>query len=333
MKLTTPSYYHRFRCLAGACPDSCCKEWDVQVDPDAAGYYRSLPGELGERLRQALLDTEDGTELRNENGRCPMWRLDGLCRIQAELGEQALCRVCREYPRLTHDYGDFMERQLELSCPEAACLILNDTGGALRTEEIPGGDAVEYDTEAMEILRRTRNTAFLLLVDSSRPVNEALALLLMYGYQAQAELDGGEPTAFDPEPALDTARQVAQAGRGEGLLDFFTELEILTEEWKRLLEQPAGMDGWPEQLRALARYGVLRYWLQAVSDYDLVSRVKLVIISCLTVRALGGDLCSTAQLYSKEIENDTDNVEAILDGAYTHPGFTDAELLHRLLKP
>ena len=333
MKLTIPSYFDQFRCLAGACPDSCCKEWDVQVDPDAAGYYRSLPGELGERLRQALQDTEDGTELRIENGRCPMWRLDGLCRIQAELGEQALCRVCREYPRLTHDYGDFMERQLELSCPEAACLILNDTGGALRTEEIPGGDAVEYDTEAMEILRRTRNTAFSLLVDSSRPVNEALALLLMYGYQAQAELDGGEPTAFDPEPALDTARQVAQAGRGEGLLEFFTELEILTEEWKRLLEQPAGMDGWPEQLRALARYGVLRYWLQAVSDYDLVSRVKLVIISCLMVRALGGDLCSTAQLYSKEIENDTDNVEAILDGAYTHPGFTDAELLHRLLKP
>ena len=333
MELTTPSYYHRFRCLAGNCPDSCCKEWDVQVDPDAAGYYRSLPGELGERLRQVLLDTEDGILMRNENGRCPMWRQDGLCRIQAELGEQALCQVCREYPRLTHDYGDFQERQLELSCPEAARLILNDTDGALLTEEIPGGEAGDYDPEAMEVLRRTRNTAFSLLMDSYRPVNEALALLLMYGYQAQAELDGEEPAVFDPEPALDAAQQVAKAGRGEGFLDFFTELEILTEEWKRLLEQPAGMDGWPEQLRALARYGVLRYWLQAVSDYDLVSRVKLVIISCLTVRALGGDLCATAQLYSKEIENDTDNVEAILDGAYTHPGFTDAELLHRLLKP
>ena len=333
MELTTPSYYHRFRCLAGNCPDSCCKEWDVQVDPDAAGYYRSLPGELGERLRQVLLDTEDGILMRNENGRCPMWRQDGLCRIQAKLGEQALCRVCREYPRLTHDYGDFQERQLELSCPEAARLILNDTDGALLTEEIPGGEAGDYDPEAMEVLRRTRNPALSLLMDSYRPVNEALALLLMYGYQAQAELDGEEPAVFDPEPALETARQVAKAGRGEGFLEFFTELEILTEEWKRLLEQPAGMDGWPEQLRALARYGALRYWLQAVSDYDLVSRVKLVIISCLTVRALGGDLCSTAQLYSKEIENDTDNVEAILDGAYTHPGFTDAELLHRLLKP
>ena len=331
MKLTLPSYYREFRCLAGCCPDSCCKEWDVQVDADAAAFYRGLSGDLGERLRQVLLDTEDGILLCNENGRCPMWRQDGLCRIQAELGEQALCRVCREYPRLTHDYGDFRECQLELSCPEAARLILNDSDGVLITEEIPGRAQGDYDAEAMEVLRRTRNTAFSLLVDSSRPVNEALALLLLYCYQAQEELDGGEPAEFEPETALETAQQVAKADRGEGFLDFFAELEILTEEWKQLLEQPAGMDGWPEELRALARYGVLRYWLQAVSDYDLVSRVKLVVISCLTVRALGGDMCRTAQLFSKEIENDADNVDAILDAAYTYPAFTDAALLHRLL--
>ena len=28
--------------------------------------------------------------------------------IQAELGEQALCKTCREFPRLTHDYGGFV---------------------------------------------------------------------------------------------------------------------------------------------------------------------------------------------------------------------------------
>jgi hypothetical protein len=35
----------------------------------------------------------------------------------------------------------------------------------------------------------------------------------------------------------------------------------------------------------------------------------------------------TAQLYSKEIENSADNVDAILDAAYTHPALTDANLL------
>ena len=75
-----------------------------------------------------------------------------------------------------------------------------------------------------------------------------------------------------------------------------------------------------------------RYWLQAVSDYDLVCRVKLIIASCLLVKALGGDPIQTAQLYSKEVENNADNVDAILDAAYTHAAFTDDKLLWLLLK-
>jgi len=75
---------------------------------------------------------------------------------------------------------------------------------------------------------------------------------------------------------------------------------------------------------------VERYWLQAVSDYDLYSRVKFIVIACLLVKDLGGDLCRTAQLFSKEIENNADNVNAILDGAYGHPAFTDDKLLGML---
>ena len=44
MKITKPDYFDRFRCIAGACPDSCCKEWAVEVHPDSAKMYRSLPG-------------------------------------------------------------------------------------------------------------------------------------------------------------------------------------------------------------------------------------------------------------------------------------------------
>ena len=54
MVITKPEYFDRFQCLAGACPDSCCKEWSVQVDPEKTEYYRSLPGALGDRLRQVL---------------------------------------------------------------------------------------------------------------------------------------------------------------------------------------------------------------------------------------------------------------------------------------
>ena len=56
-----------------------------------------------------------------------------------------------------------------------------------------------------------------------------------------------------------------------------------------------------------------------------------MLISCLLVSALGGDFVETAQLFSKEIENNVDNVEAILDAAYAHPAFTDDKLLGMLL--
>lgn len=79
------------------------------------------------------------------------------------------------------------------------------------------------------------------------------------------------------------------------------------------------------------RYFIERYWLQAVSDFDLVGRVKFAVISCLVIKLLGGNLLQTAQRYSKEIENDPDNVDAILDGAYTCPAFTDDKLLGLLL--
>ena len=91
MILRKPTYFDSFHCIAGRCPDSCCKEWDVQVDSVSTAYYRSLPGPLGDRLRQVLVQQEDGSaEMAILEGRCPMWRDDGLCRIQAELGEEAL---------------------------------------------------------------------------------------------------------------------------------------------------------------------------------------------------------------------------------------------------
>ena len=78
MIITKPDYFDQFRCIAGACPDSCCKEWDVQVDEASAALYRSLPGDLGDRLRE-VLSTEDGeTVMTIIDGRCPMWRADGL---------------------------------------------------------------------------------------------------------------------------------------------------------------------------------------------------------------------------------------------------------------
>ncbi len=331
MRITKSGAYDQFRCLAERCPDSCCKEWEVEVDDTSARRYRQLPGALGDRLRQVMKTDDRGQVFMTiENGRCPMWRQDGLCRIQAELGHEALCKTCREFPRLTHDYGDLVELGLELSCPEAARLILAGEYRPQVTCEAPGGEMPEYDREMMDFLLSSREQAIRIL-NGDHSVEEALALLLLYGYHAQGVLDGGEEMVFDPQTALESARKFAKPGDMREILNFFTGLEILTDEWKIRL-QLSKSGPWCEEIRRLAIYAVERYWLQAVSDYDLVCRVKMVVISCILVKRLGGDPVETAQLYSKEIENNSENLEAILDAAYTHRAFTDNKLLHFLLK-
>lgn len=323
MEVFFPSYYHSFRCIAGDCPDSCCKEWAVDVDPEAAARYRILEGTLGDRLRQVLEDTEDGTVMTIENGRCPMWRQDGLCQIQAQLGHDALCKTCRDFPRLRHDYGDFVEMGLELSCPEAARLILSHSGGLL-VQAQPGGTEPEYDRQDMFLLRNSRKKA-LDFLQMHNSIPHALAAILLYAHDVQAELDGiGIATC--PEDCLDEVSGFT-GGDIQPLFDFFRKLEILTDTWSQRLDEGPKPICWQEPLRQLARYMIERYWLQAISDLDLLCRVKLCIAACLMVGSLGGDPIATAQLFSKEIENDPDNIEAILDGAYTSPALTDANLL------
>lgn len=330
MKITKPAYYDAFRCIAGACPDSCCQEWDVQVDDASARHYLSLPGALGDTLRQKLKqDADGGYYFDITDRRCPMWRADGLCEIQFQLGEEALCNTCRDFPRLRHDYGDFVELGLELSCPEAARLILTVPPKPPTVTEVPGGQEPEYDRQIMDILLRSRSQALNIL--QAYPLPEALALLLLYAYSVQEELDGGEEACFNPEADLELARRAARPDSPEILRDFYLDLDILTPRWAQLLGAPSPASCWPEELRAMARYGVERYWLQAVSDFDLVPRAKMIVAACILVRNLGGNVIETAQLYSKEIENSAENVDAILDAAYSSPAFTDVYLLGQLM--
>ena len=333
MEVFYPKYYEQFSCIAAACPDSCCKEWSVDVDADSAAFYRNLSGSLGDRLRQVLQDTDDGSVMTIENGRCPMWRQDGLCQIQAELGHDALCKVCREFPRLRHDYGDFVELGLELSCPEATRLILSSGDNSwVCTPSLLETGTPEYDRELMATLKRSRNTFLEFLDASSLPFSEILAILLLYAYDIQAEIDGGSPAVLNWEKNLADAQNFAKSGDPQPIYDFFLGLEILTPKWAALLKAPAGQPCWMPQYKALLRYFIGRYWLQAVSDYDIVCRAKFTIISCLLIGLLGGNILETAQLFSKEIENDPDNVEAILDAAYTSVAFTDLNLLGLLLQ-
>jgi len=325
MDLIYPSYYNRFTCIASACPDSCCHEWEVQVDAASAQRYRAMEGPLGDALRAQLYDEDGETYLRNADNRCPMWRSDGLCRIQAELGHGALCTVCQQFPRLRHDYGDFVELGLELSCPEAARLIL-ETPLEFVTETVPGGAEPEYDAEIMGILSASRPYALSLLENQSYTVPQRLRLLLMYAYHIQAAIDGAGLTDFDPEAALSEAAQFSGPGDAGLLAEYYLSLDLLTQRWQERLGT-LGAPHWEEGLCRIAQYGICRHWYQAVSDWDLSCRVKMLLSGLILLSRLHGSLRDNAQLWSKEIENSAQNLDHILDSAYCEPALTDANLL------
>ena len=214
-----------------------------------------------------------------------------------------------------------------MSCPEAAKWIFMDEVGWVETE-IPGGSEAEYDREAMALLLASREEAMALLDGEALP-EEALAKLLLLGVRAQNALDGGDAG----EIRMEEARAAAEPGDIREVAGFFRELEILTPRWRALLDT-AACRPLPPEVIPMARYLVRRYWLQAISDYDLICRVKFIVIATLLVSMLPGSPAETAQLFSKEIENDVDNVDAILDAALAREEFADRRLLGMcLLQP
>jgi len=291
------------------------------VDEETAALYRSLPGDLGDALRQVLKDTPEGTSMEIIDRRCPMWRQDGLCRIQTELGHDALCKTCQEFPRIRHDYGSFAEYGLELSCPEAARLILNWNGTMLE-ETGPADSDPDYDEADMTFLLESRKTFLSYLDTTGHSPAQILATLLTYGGSLQTQWDGGDRARFPTCPHLSQ-----DPTSPAPLFAFFSGLEILTDKWRTLLSHPPETVSLPQETKALLRYFINRHWLQAISDFDLLGRVCFCVAACIMIGGVDAPIQRAAQLFSKEIENNTENLYAFLDGTYTEISLSPEGLL------
>ena len=126
-----PDYYEKFSCIAGACEDTCCAGWEIDIDDKSYEYYKTVGGAFGEMLRQNIKEYENDEEdayeshgfILKEDRRRPFLNENQLCVIYQELGEQALCEVCTDTPRDFLEYGGARELALSASCPEAGRLI------------------------------------------------------------------------------------------------------------------------------------------------------------------------------------------------------------------
>lgn len=126
MYQTRPDDYDAFRCIAGACPQTCCAAWEIVVDPDAQDAYLRLRHPLAQKLRRVMrVDADGDTYFAQSDGCCPFLCADGLCELQRTLGVQSLCRTCRDFPRWEVLLCDRVEQGLSLACPAAALRLLD----------------------------------------------------------------------------------------------------------------------------------------------------------------------------------------------------------------
>ena len=202
MKHLAPKRFRAFACAAGACPDSCCRAgWEIVIDPDTCELYRTLCGPAAERVRAGIVypgrgaqcapadsTTPDAEPLLRQDGNrvCVLLDSDGLCHVQRNFGHEALCRVCREYPRFHREFGNLTEHGLSLSCPTAYALAVSAPLEWETWEDEAPVVPNELDPEAYLRLRRGRELALALLAREELPLGRRIQLLRRLAASMQA---------------------------------------------------------------------------------------------------------------------------------------------------
>lgn len=174
MILRKPDFYDKFKCTASHCSDTCCVGLEIDVDETTQEAYRKVEGMFGDKLRANI---EDGHFKLLPHDRCPFLDKDNLCEIYQNLGEEALCVICREHPRFVEVYGDIMEKGLGLCCEEASRLLLEGEGPlAFTSEECdePEDELSEDDLEIRNEVLYEREQIFKALANDTVPFKDKL---------------------------------------------------------------------------------------------------------------------------------------------------------------
>lgn len=325
MKTVKPKYFDKFRCIAGKCPDTCCAGWDVELDDAHAEAYKQDSSKLKELFDRHLSRDEDGYIFTPVDGRCPMLDTNGLCKIQLQNGESALCDTCRLFPRYFDDYGDIREIGLGLGCPEAARLLL------LTDSDLSPDCHIESKDKIYNILSQKRDEFFTVLDNRNFDFKMKLSAILFSAAEFQSEIDRVDMLGNDSSVPFSDC------------IDVLKKMEYISEDRRlRLLslnDDKCKYDNsqkYGDDFVKLMKYYIMRYMMTACFDLDLLTKIKYGVFACIIIKRLYDsipdlsldDRAAILCGYSKEIEYSQINLD-ILDGAM-YDGFTVAELINLL---
>lgn len=306
MKLYAPEYYTRFKCIASRCRHSCCIGWEIDIDSDTLDYYKAVDGDFGKRLSDSITGGDCPCFTLGKDERCPFLNSEGLCDIIINLGEDALCQICRDHPRFRNYFSDRVEIGLGLCCEEAARIIVEGDGSAELTvieddgeECLPTGEEAEFFGYRQRLLD--------ILGDTSTSVGHRLSLCL--------DAIGIPDKALTPKE----------------LSDILLRLEYMEPEWHSTLVSLGKADSLPtlpvdtdEVFARLAVYFLYRHLADSLDDGRLPERTAFCVFSTRALRAIcalrlsqkgeltSADIAEVARMLSSEIEYSEENTETLI---------------------
>lgn len=298
MKIVKPTYYKDFKCIAGACPDSCCQGWEVDADEQSLAYYKTLSTSL--EIKQRIDSVLDKDEFDNtiftlaKHKRCPFLNDENLCDMHIAIGGEHTPYTCRTFPRFIYDFGGTREIGISLSCPVASDMIYNLNSHlafeAEVTDELPSLNDIDAATYFQ--LFKARKQAFAIVQNDEKPLNERLKELLIFAQDLQKNLD-----------------DYTEGGENIDFIDVFKNPELINPQWEYRVSNPVFKS--VENTLAnenIASYFLYKYFLQAVYDLDVLSKVKMAVIGVL-INTYFGESSWTIHLWSKETEHSQYNMD------------------------
>ena len=297
MKIVKPTFYKTFKCIAGDCPDSCCQGWEVDADSDSLEYYKTLDNslEIKKRIDSVLSKDEFDNTIFTlaPKKRCPFLNDENLCDMHIAIGGEHTPYTCRTFPRFIYDFGATREIGISFSCPVASDMMYNTESFDFETEvnsDLPTLN--DIDAEKYFLLYKGRAEAYKIAKDKNKSIRERLNDLLDLGVLLQEKLlpydEGGDDIAF---------------------FDVFKNPELINPEWKEKVENFSLKQVSDTQSNEnILMYFLYKYLMQAVYDYDALSKIKMAVLGVLINTYFGEDSW-TVHLWSKETEHSQYNMD------------------------
>lgn len=319
MKVCTPNYFSKFKCINSACSDTCCKHWQVELDDSTyIKYYKAVKEStsLGKTIERYMRKGKKSYFKNCRNGSCPFLDSNQLCSLHIEHGYDVLPHTCKEFPRFYNLFGLYEEIGLSFSCPEAAKIICSgDENLTVFYDDRIIESYTDVDAELFYAVKKARDNIYDFLSNSNLNLNKKILSVLDYSDRVQKAINKNEYASINAFKIdlVDSAVIDFNSIKNKAIKKHL-KFNILRDDWKVVLNKALSnsYNISDQEGTVWLKYFVFRYLINSAKDKRFINVINGAIYSLAVIGSLEFRFEVSAQKYSKEIEHNEANIKKIL---------------------